>query len=245
MDIASPVKSAFLKARWKNLVFANYIIDPAVLEAYRPAGTEFDLYEGKCFASLVGFMFMDTAIRGIKVPLHTNFEEFNLRFYVRFKQGSEWKRGVVFVREIVPRIMITQVARILYGEKYYYHRMRNSLSQTENKIRVRYEFLFRNNWNHLQVDVKKQGEPLQPLTETAFITEHYWGYTRLKPTVTSEYQVSHPSWDIHEVISHDINIDTAGLYGPGIHEFLSTKPSSVFMAAGSPVTVFNRTLHSF
>ena len=96
----------FLKARWKNLVFANYVVDPVVLKPYLPAGTEIDLFNNKCYVSLVGFMFLDTAIKGIRVPFHTNFEEFNLRFYVRFRDGEEWKRGVVFVREIVPRRIV-------------------------------------------------------------------------------------------------------------------------------------------
>lgn len=237
--------TAFLKAEWKNLVFANYVVDPAVLAPYLPAGTELDLFEGRCYVSLVGFMFLETAIRGFRVPLHTNFEEFNLRFYVRFPDGNGWKRGVVFVREIVPRRMITAVARLIYNEKYYYHPMRNHLHLFADTMDVKYEFLYRHKWNSLSVTASREASLTEPGSETAFITEHYWGYTRLAPLTTSEYQVEHPLWRIHEVRDYKIDVDTMGLYGAGLHQFLAGPPASVFMAEGSGVQVNKRKLHHF
>ncbi|RYY55139.1 MAG: DUF2071 domain-containing protein [Chitinophagaceae bacterium] len=235
----------FLTAEWKNLVFANYKVDPDVLRAYLPMGAEIDFYEGDCFVSLVGFMFLNTAVKGIRYPFHTNFEEFNLRFYVRFPDGDGWKRGVVFVREIVPRRMITQVARVLYGERYYYHPMKNSLAVSDKEINVKYEFLYRKKWNHIAVTASSTGAELQPGSQTEFITEHYWGYTRRGPGLTSEYKVQHPSWKIHGVTSYSIDCDTLNLYGPDLHRFLINEPDSVFLAAGSAVSVHQRVLHRY
>ena len=235
----------FLTADWKNLVFANYTVDPVVLRPYLPMGTEIDFFEGKCFVSLVGFMFLNTAVKGIRYPFHTNFEEFNLRFYVRFPDGNGWKRGVVFVREIVPRRMITQVARLLYGERYYYHPMKNSLVITDTAIDVKYEFLFRKEWNHIAVTAAKEGKDIVPGSETEFITEHYWGYTKRGPALTSEYNVQHPSWKVHEVTGYSVGCDTLHLYGEELHRFLDREPSSVFMAAGSPVSVHQRVMHRY
>ena len=127
----------FLTAYWKNLVFINYEVDAALLLPYLPKGVEPDLYNGRCIVSLVGFLFLNTKVKGIGYPCHRNFEEFNLRFYVRRNEGDTYKRGVVFIKEIVPRRAITFVAYQLYGEQYYYHPMKHTLKETEHELDVR------------------------------------------------------------------------------------------------------------
>src|ERR687897_263810 len=116
----------FLTAEWRDLVMANYEVDPEVLRPLIPAGIELDLHEGRCFVSLVGFMFLNTRVLGIRIPLHINFEEVNLRFYVKRETADEVRRGVVFIKEIVPRFAIAAVARTLYGEPYETWRMTNT-----------------------------------------------------------------------------------------------------------------------
>ncbi|MBC7641208.1 MAG: DUF2071 domain-containing protein, partial [Flavobacterium sp.] len=74
---------SFLTAEWNDLVLINYIIDQKILEKYVPKGTELDLWNGKCYISLIGFMFENVNVLGIKIPFHINFEEVNLRFYVK------------------------------------------------------------------------------------------------------------------------------------------------------------------
>ncbi len=103
----------FLKAEWRKLVMANYAVDPALLMNYLPNKTELDFWNGTCYVSLVGFMFQNTKVMGIKIPFHVDFEEVNLRFYVRYKDAGEWKRGVVFIKEIVPKPMLKIVANTI------------------------------------------------------------------------------------------------------------------------------------
>src|SRR5690349_11602298 len=91
----------FLTAQWRDLAMLNYNVDPALLQPFVPAGTELDLWNGRAFLSLVGFRFLDTKVRGISFPFHSNFEEVNLRLYVQRRDGLMIKRGVVFIREIV------------------------------------------------------------------------------------------------------------------------------------------------
>ena len=95
--------SPFLTARWVDLAMVNYEVDPALVRALVPAGTELDLWSGRCLVSVVGFQFLETRVLGLALPFHRNFEEVNLRFYVRRTVGDEARRGVVFVKEIVPR----------------------------------------------------------------------------------------------------------------------------------------------
>ena len=83
----SDVAKVFLTAEWRYLAMLNYEIEPAVLAPFVPQGTELDSFDGKTFVSIVAFLFLDTRIGGIPIPFHRNFEEVNLRFYVRRKSG--------------------------------------------------------------------------------------------------------------------------------------------------------------
>src|SRR5262249_56869663 len=122
------VKDIFLTAEWRHLAMLNYAVDRAVLEPHVPAGTVLDTYQGQAYVSLVGFLFLNTKVWGVPVPLHRNFEEVNLRFYVRRFSGEESRRGVVFLKEIVPRSAIAAIARVFYNENYVALPMRPPLS---------------------------------------------------------------------------------------------------------------------
>ena len=233
---------AFLTAEWKDLLFVNYEVAPEVLQPYLPQGVELDLFNGKCLVSLVGFMFLKTKLRGIGFPFYRNFEEFNLRFYVLRREGNSYKRGVVFVKEIVPRRMITWVAYSLYGERYFYHPMKHTISETKEGLDVSYSFKLNGKWNGINASADAVKKPPITGTEEEFITEHYWGYTKIKNGATSEYQVHHPRWNLQRVNSHQVDIDTDALYGSQWSHYLRAEPTSVFLADGSPVTIFTRNI---
>src|SRR5271154_3596191 len=110
--------AVFLTAEWRWLLMLNYAIDPAVLRPLVPAGVELDLWQGDALVSMVGFLFLGTRVLGVPVLWHRDFEEVNLRFYVRRETPEGWRRGVTFVREIVPRLAIAVLARVLYNEPY-------------------------------------------------------------------------------------------------------------------------------
>lgn len=227
----------FLDAEWQNLVMANYEIDPKLLINHIPAGTELDIWNGKCYVSLVAFMFVNTRIMGFKIPFHINFEEVNLRFYVRYKHENEWRRGVVFVKEIVPKPMISFVANTLYGEHYYTMPMKHKISSSLDQLQVEYFWKFRNEWNHLKVWANPEEKPILPDSEEEFISEHYWGYTKLSEAKTSQYQVEHPRWNYYQVENYDIKCNASQLYGAAFGECLSQKPLSVFLTKGSEISV--------
>jgi len=131
---------SFLTAEWNDLAIINYEIYPKIVKNYIPIGTELDLWNNKCYISLIGFMFEDVKIVGLKIPFHTNFEEVNLRFYVKRLENGIWKRGVVFIKEIVPKHAISIVANTLYKEHYQTLKMRNSRIENENSKIFKYEW---------------------------------------------------------------------------------------------------------
>ncbi len=227
----------FLTAEWRKLLMINYVIDEKVLLPYLPYGTELDYFQDRCYISLVGFMFLHTKVKGIRVPCHTDFEEVNLRFYVRYYDNGSWKRGVVFIKEIVPRPALAFIANTFYKEHYQSFPMRHEWKQEKELLSVRYEWKKNGKWNTMAATAHSQLLTIQPKTEEEFIAEHYWGYTRLKDNRSSEYGVEHSQWDYYAVKSHELNIDFAATYGANFSFLQSLAPHSVFVAEGSPVIV--------
>ena len=224
----------FLTAKWNDLIMANYEVETALLASRVPAGTELDLHEGRCFISLVGFMFLDTRVLGFLVPFHINFEEVNLRFYVKRETGNEVRRGVVFIKEIVPRTAIAAVARAVYGEPYE----RWAMSNVRDSRSVSYKWSNGGINNLLTVD---RGDDLGVPADNShgsFIIEHYWGYTKRGKDRTDEYKVEHPKWNLFATKNESINVDFSKTYGDEFGLFSDQKPDSVFLAAGSDISVY-------
>jgi uncharacterized protein YqjF (DUF2071 family) len=172
--LVSVSQKTFLTAEWRKLLMAQYAVDPATLAPYLPAGVELDLFHGQCFVSVVGFLFDRVRIKGVPIPLHTRFEEVNLRFYVRrVDPDGTVRRGVVFVREFVPRRSITLVALAFYEEPYATLRMDRHIAQTEESLRVRYDWRHGGNWYSAAVEAEPTPRPIAPGSVEEFITEHY------------------------------------------------------------------------
>ena len=219
----------------------NYEIDPAVLRPLVPHGTELDVWNGKTFVSVVGFLFLRTKVMGMAIPFHRDFEEVNLRFYVRRKSGEGWRRGVVFIKEIVPRFAIAAVARVVYNENYVALPMRHALVLEGQTLRrdatVEYGWRDRGEWSHLRVKTSGEGEALVPGSEEEFITEHYWGYAAQEDGGCVEYQVEHPPWRVWQVRESELRCNIVDTYGERFVESLTNKASSAFVADGSPILV--------
>ncbi|MCH2045569.1 MAG: DUF2071 domain-containing protein [Saprospiraceae bacterium] len=227
----------FLSAEWRNLIMYNYEVAPQVLQKYIPKGTELDFWQGKTYVSLVAFMFLNTKVLGIPVPFHRNFEEVNLRFYVRYKAQDEWRRGVVFIKEIVPKRAIASIANIVYGEHYIRLPMKHEIEETDTHLNLSYSWKFNGAWHQAKASCSKPAKPMLEGSEAEFIAEHYWGYTQQKNGSTSEYRVEHPAWDVYDVESYDLKCNVGELYGQEFTPFMQGEASSVFVAKGSEIIV--------
>jgi len=225
--------SKFLTAEWRSLLMVNYRMDPAVLEPLVPPGVELDELDGQTYVSLVGFLFLHTRLMGLPIPFHRDFEEFNLRFYVRRRVGSEVRRGVVFVKEIVPMRAIAWTARTFYNEPYVAMPMRHEVSAE----RVRFGWRQGGMWSSLSA--RLEGEPELPDdgSEEQFIAEHYWGYCAQPDGGTVEYRVEHPPWRLWRASDVRADLDAEPLYGRAFAETLAGDPASAFVAEGSTVAV--------
>jgi uncharacterized protein len=229
----------FLRAEWRDLVMLNYEAPAELLIPLVPASVELDRWSGTLYVSVVGFLFRGTRVLGLSVPGHRAFEEVNLRFYVRREASGVTRRGVVFVREIVPRHAIAITARLLYNEPYRALPMRHRIEADLNGA-VDREFAWRasREWASISATTEGPSRPLEASSEEEFITEHYWGYTRQRDGGTIEYRVEHPRWNVWNATTARLRGDVARVYGDAFARVLAGEPRSAFVADGSPVTVF-------
>lgn len=233
----------FLSAEWRHLVMLNYEVEPDLLLPCVPPGTSLDSFHGRTYVSLVGFRFTRTRLFGfLPIPFHTDFDEVNLRFYVRREAGNDRRRGVVFIAEVLPRRAIATVARLIYGENYTCVPMEHHLAcegAGEDKKKItQYRWLVSGQWCKLSAQmVGLPGYPAEGSLEQ-FITEHYWGYSNRREGESLEYQVSHDPWRVWTAKIAEFTGDSGSLYGHELSAVLRRRPDCAFVAEGSPVVVF-------
>jgi uncharacterized protein len=220
----------FLTAEWRDLAVLNFEIDPLLLKPWIPRSTELDLWNGIALVSLVGFRFLDTRVLGAAIPFHRNFDEVNLRFYVRGAEG----RGVVFIREFVPRRAITLIANTLYGEHYATAQMKHAIKKSAGRISASYEWHWRGHASSIAIEARDAPSLPEEGSADTFIFEHYWGYGR------STYRVEHALWRTYPVTGARYDIDGDFVYGAGFGAVLARPPVSAMLAEGSAVSVFQR-----
>jgi uncharacterized protein len=232
-------QSIFLSASWENLVMINYEVNPDILKKHLPLYTEIDLFNGKALVSVVGFMFKNTKVFGLKWPFHTNFEEVNLRFYIKHFDGEKWNRGVAFISEIVPKPAIAIIANSLYNEHYSTAKMKNRITESNEKIIAEYSWKNKNTlWNTMKVEAKNKLYEIKSNSPEEFIFEHYFGFNQLNHKTTIEYSIEHPRWMIYDVDKYELNCDVEKLYGKEFLPFINSfNKCSAFFAKGSDVIV--------
>jgi hypothetical protein len=217
----------------------NWEVDRALLEPLLPAGVELDDRNGAHYLSVVGFLFLGTRIIGIPVPFHTDFEEVNLRFYVRRESCGTVRRGVVFVKELVPRRLIAFVARRAYHENYGTARMSHEIVLREegSPAHVAYAWRYGDSDDRLRMDVAAEaGTPGTGSLEEFFV-EHYHGYVRQPGGGTLEYAVEHSPWRVRRAGNAALEGDVRPLYGEAFAASLRRRPDLAFLAEGSGVSV--------
>jgi uncharacterized protein len=229
-------QSIFLSAEWKNIVMLNYAVSASLLERFVPAGTELDAFDGVTYLSLVGFEFNRTQMFGVPVPFHQAFEEVNLRFYVRRSS----KRGVVFIRELVPKYLVSTIARLAFNENYSCVAMSHRIESGADDENVNAEYSWGSGADQSVMRIETEGASFLPPEGSAseFITEHFWGYAAQPDGGCLEYEVQHPRWNVRSAKIAGFSGNAAPLYGPEIAECLMRNPDSAFLAEGSGVTVF-------
>ena len=235
----SEASRPFLTAQWRNLIMVNYEVDPTRLIDRVPAGTTLDSWHGKTYVSLIGFQFLETKILGAPIPFHQDFEEVNLRFYVRRVAEDGVRPGVVFIRELVPRPMVGGMARLLYREPYQVLPMRSNVDSGPPPD-VEYQWQAEDRWCTLAG--KGEGEGKEPGAGSVeeFLSMRHWGYNGERGKETLEYRVDHPRWRIWHTRNATADYNAGAICGMEIAGQLQ-RPALTLIADGSAVTIHWRT----
>jgi uncharacterized protein YqjF (DUF2071 family) len=224
----------FLTARWSNVLLVTYAAPRDLLTPLLPTGLELDLRDGQCFVSLVAFDFLDTKVLGVSWPGFRNFPELNLRFYVR--QGE--RRGVVFVREYVPRRLVAWMARAFYNEPYRTASMSSHVIDEADRLTFELRIVCGGRDHFLRAIGEKPATRPGPDTVEHFFKEHEWGFNRSLRGRTMRYRVEHPVWDVYRVQDNGVDVDWGLLYGPQWKIMQGASPYAVVLAVGSRVAVY-------
>jgi uncharacterized protein YqjF (DUF2071 family) len=228
----------FLTANWRYLAMLNFEVDPAVLLPHLPKGTELDEREGRHYVSLVAFLFLDTHVLGLPALFHQNFEEVNLRFYVRRRVGDEVRSGVVFIREMVPLFLVAETAKLTYNEPYRTVPMQHAIIKTNGELQT-IEYMFGAGRELCSLALHVDGPPseIERGSLEEFLSERAWGYTVQRDGGTIEYKVDHPRWRVWPGARHELAGPLEAFYDPPFPAILAGAPASAFIADGSSVAV--------
>lgn len=234
-------KATFLTAKWEHLLIMNFEIDPAYLAAYVPHGVVLDLWEGKCIVSLVGFHFSNVKCFNIPVPFYSDFDEVNLRFYVKEPNpDGSFKRGVVFIKELVPDQPIAKLANTLFHEHYEAVPLYNHNEEFSSSIEVSYSWEKNGRSHTMQAKTDGSYSDLEMNSEEEFTLEHYWGYTRVSECKTYRYEVKHPKWKVSTIKQYGLDWNPRLAYGEEWKFLRNIKPTKVMLAKGSDVSVYRK-----
>jgi uncharacterized protein YqjF (DUF2071 family) len=227
----------FLTARLSRLILLNYQVDPALLVPRLPARTELDFYEHRTFVTLLGLHFSQPALHGLPLPFYREYAQVNLRFYVRRRIApNTWRRGVAFIKQIVPYRPVAWAAQWLFHEPVV-ARSTDEISRSQGRDAVLTEYGWRSGGQRCFIRAIYPDRPIFPApgSQEEFLLERYWGYSRQKNGGCREYRFSHPPWRICKAMEAEASAGVGNFYGPPFTEIFASQPDSAFAASGSQV----------
>lgn len=224
----------FLTANWTNLINLTWAVPPGLLLPYLPQGTELDLIDGNAFVSLVPFDFTDTRFKGIRLPYHVDFPEINLRFYV--KHGNT--RGVVFIKELIPRFFVKAIANTFYNEHYETVKLRSAVENKDDTITVRHDLVKDGRDYFVEVSAWNKSALPAPGSMDYYFEERFYGYCAGRNNRALVFHVEHPSWELYPVKGFRTNFNFAHIFGKEWWVLNDQAPVCAMLVRGSAVKMF-------
>lgn len=223
-----------LTARWSNLALLTYDVDEALVRPCLPTDVEPDLVEGKAQVSLVAFDFVDTRVRGRRIPGFVDFPEINFRTYVR--QGD--RQGVVAIRELVPSPLAAAVARLRFNEPFRSTPMESRTASMGDELVVEHRWRWKDRRYFLRMTADQTAGGVPSNGTALHLFGRRWAYGRSRQGDPMVLRVEHPPWALRQVRTVDFDVDYGALYGPEWAVLNDTRPSSTLLAVGSAVSIF-------
>jgi len=223
-----------LTARWSNLVLLTYEVDPALVEPWLPGGVEADLVGGRALVSLIAFDFLDTRIRGRRIPGFVDFPEINFRTYVR---GGD-RLGVVAIRELVPSPLAAAVGRLRFNEPFRAAPIESRTVSMGDELLVEHRWKWKDQGYFLRMTSDQTSVPAAAEAPAHHLLGRRWAYGRSRRGEPKVLRIEHPEWALRRVRTLDFDVDYAALYGPEWAVLNGKQPASTHLAVGSAVSIF-------
>lgn len=265
---------------WSHVVVVSYAVPAAMVEKYLPPGPGGDRLEvetreefgkggsggggGGAVVSLVAQQCTNVRVWGIKWPFLNRYSALYLRVCVRHAQT----RGVVYVREIVPNVLLARGARWSLNQPCVVAPVSSEVKQQTRLIGAEY----RVKWG---VDPRSEsGGTHGPGSESRATQDAHEYVVRAVGTKPARqpgggggasgaaqsveswlvdrpfvfgmdqkgrglvYEVIHPSWGVFEVVDHEVRLDFGAVFGTDWGFLSHVSPRHVMLAQGSEAAVF-------
>ena len=135
---------------------------------------------------------------------------------------------------------LTLVANSIYKENYETMPMSHKWEENSDSRLVEYEWYCKNEQQKIKVISELTSREIKENSEEEFITEHYWGYTKVNEKTTYEYEVTHPKWKYYPIKNYEISVNFGLVYGEKFKQLDKEEPKSIMLMEGSEITVENK-----
>jgi len=196
-----------MRMRWRELLFAHWVVDPAVIRPLIPTALPLDLFEGRCYVGAVPFLMENVTPRCVpSLPGLHAFPELNLRTYVT----AGGKPGVWFFSLDAGQKLAVRAARRFFHLPYYDAKFEIDLTSGQvayTSMRTHH----RASAAHFSAKYRPVGPVYEscPGTLDAWLTDRYCLYSADQAGNTYRGEIDHPPWPLQKAEA-TIHINTLG-----------------------------------
>ena len=232
-----------ISARWRDVAILSWPIGDDCLVPFLPKSLVLDRWDGEAYISLV-CLYVE-GLRILELPVWPRrFAEINLRFYVRPADRSDVRKGVVFLKQLVPHRLIALGARCLFREPMSVLPALMSREcdpgespNSDPQRRLCYGWLNDGCAEGLRVTSGGSAYHANTGSLDEFLTARYWGYNRQSGGRVRTYRITRDAWSLVPVIDYTLDCDARSLCGAPFGDAVSERPASVLWATGSHARV--------
>jgi len=208
---------------WNNAIFLHWQVDLTELKKFVPKELEIDLFEGKPWVSMVAFTMEKMRPKNmISFPPISNFDEINIRTYVKYKG----KTGVYFLSIEGGSIVSCKLAKGISELPYRYSKIKreeNSFnsSNTDFNDELKIEYII--------------GEKVSKKDKIdKWLTERYALFQDTESSINA-FEIHHVEWPIN-----NINIEKINLNYSKFEKLINNNPDKAQYSKGVDVIAWNK-----
>lgn len=217
-----------------NAVAINFAIKADALESSVPQQLKLDFYEGDTFVSLVCMEVKRLSFCGL--PIVPKFCELSLRCFVSERDNPE-NQGVLFLKSYASSKFGAWVLSNLIPHSHSVMKIKaKNDSEGPRPPDLDYQWKIEGHDNRMRIRGRDIISRHDSSSKLGFIMAHSARYQTIHGH-TSVYDVTRPEWVLWDAAQANFTCDVRRLFGKEYVKPMAARPVSVFMSAGSRVTL--------